>query len=197
MNLSILLPGQEPSQRDAPVQVVLAYEGHGAFQAATEIYRAVAGRLTGQFEFRECWLPFSAFAEPLSLERSVNAAAEADLVFCCPNNAYFLPGAVQNWIRLSLARHRQPDGALAVLLPVTAGKSPYQTPVERDLRATAQATGLAFFCREYLAEPPRDLPSRLTKTRAHLKTALMGPAFFKAIPTCGIGESMINPAVSP
>lgn len=162
MDLSVRLPKQEQSQRAAPIQVVLAYDGHVAFQAARKIYRAVVRRLDGRFEFRECWLPFSAFAEPQSLERAVNVAAEAEMVFCCPSNPYLLPGLVQDWIRLWLKRRSQPDGALVLLLPTMAENVSRQTLMERDLRATARAADLAFFVSEYI--DGRDLPSVVTKT---------------------------------
>lgn len=143
---------------DAPVKVVLAYDDNAGSQAAEKIFRAIAGRLAGRFEFDECWLHFSAFVEPASLERAVNFAAEAEIVFCCPNNGYLLPGPVQNWFRLWLARRAHTDGALAVLLPVTAGESRCQSLVEKDLRATARANGLAFFTHEYIVEHSFDPP---------------------------------------
>lgn len=152
---------QQP-ESDAPVKVVLAYDNNAGFQAADKIYRAIAGRLTGRFEFRERWLPFSAFAEPDSLECAVNAAAEAEMVFCCPANPYLLPGLVQDWIRFWLMRRSQPDGALVLLLPTMAGSDSCQTLMERDLRATARAAGLAFFVSKYIVG--RDLPSVTTKT---------------------------------
>lgn len=150
-------PQPESAQPDlSPIKVVLAYDGEAAFHAAKRVYHGIMGRLAGQFGFRECWLPFSGFAEPAFVVRAVIAAREADIVFCCPNNAYLLPGNVQDWIRLWLARRRLPSGALAVLLPLTMEKSPYQTPVERDLRATARANGLAFFAHEYIQDGSLD-----------------------------------------
>jgi hypothetical protein len=137
-------------ESDAPVKVVLAYENSTGFQAAEKIYRAVAGRLTGRFEFRECWLRFSAFAEPASLERAVNVAAEAEMVFCCPSNPYLMPGLAQDWIRLWLKQRSQPDGALVLLLPAMAENASCQTLMVRDLRATARAADLAFFVSEYI-----------------------------------------------
>ena len=130
--------------------MLFAYENDAAFQAAGKIYRAVVARVTGRFEFRECWLRFSALAEPASLEPAVKAVAEAEMVFCCPANPYLLPRPVQDWIQHWLKRRRQPDAALVLLLPATAGNTSRQTLMERDLRATARAADLAFFVSEYI-----------------------------------------------
>lgn len=146
-------------EANTPIKIVLACENNAGLRAAEKIYRAIAGRLAGRFEFDECWLHFSAFVEPVSLERAVNFAAEAEIVFCCPNNGYLLPGPVQNWFRLWLARRAHTDGALAVLLPVKAGESCCPSLVEKDLRATARANGLAFFAHQYGIDAAFDSPA--------------------------------------
>jgi hypothetical protein len=153
----------EQQQPEAPVKVVFAYDDDAAFHAAMEIYRGVTGRLTAQFEFRDFWWRFDALAKPALFERAVGIAAEADLVFCCPGNPQVLPRLVQDWIRQWLTRRTQPDGALVLLSPVIAGNPPSPTLLERDLRETARAGGLAFFATNYLADhsqPPASSPAK-------------------------------------
>lgn len=146
---------EQTTEMIAPVKIVLACENNAGFQAARKIYRAIVRRLTGRFEFRERWLSFDALAEPASLERAADAAAEAEMVFCCPGNPYLLAARVQDWIRLWLARRTQPDGALVLLLPTMTESVSRQTLMERDLRETARVAGLDFFAAEYTVESPR------------------------------------------
>jgi len=140
----------EQQQPESPIKVVFAYEDDAAFHAAMIIYRGVAGRLTAQFEFRDFWWRFGTLAKPAVFERAVGMATDADLIFCCPGNHQVLPRLVQDWIRQWITRRTQPDGALALLLPVIAGNCPSPTLLERDLRETARAGGLAFFTTNYL-----------------------------------------------
>lgn len=155
------LPEQQPP--DMPVKVVLAYDDDIALHAAMGVYRGVVGRLTAEFEFRDFWWRFDALAKPALFELAVGVAAEADLVFCCPGNPQMLPRLVQDWIRQWLTRRTQPDGALVLLLPVSAGNPPSPTLLERDLRETARAGGVAFFATNYLADhsqPPASSPAQ-------------------------------------
>lgn len=147
----------------APVKVAFAYEDDPAFRAAMETYHGVAGRLPAQFEFTDFWWRFDALAKPALFERAVGIAAEADLVSCCPGNPHVLPRLIQDWIRQWLTRRAQLDGALVVLLPIIAGNSPSPTLLERDLRETARAAGLAFFARNYLADHSQPLASSPAK----------------------------------
>lgn len=144
----------------APVKVAFAYEDDPAFRAAMETYRGVAGQLTAQFEFRDFWWRFDALAKPPLFERAVSIAAEADLVFCCPGNPHVLPRLVQDWIRQWLTRRTQPDGALVVLLPISGSNPSLPTLLERDLRETANAGGLAFFARNYQVEHSQPLATK-------------------------------------
>jgi hypothetical protein len=155
-------PNQEPFRSNLPIKMVLAYDGEAAFHAAKDIYRAVIRKLTAQFEFRDSWWRFDAFAEPASLDRAVDLAADADLVFCCPNNPYALPRLAQDWIRLWLSRRIDPDGAFVLLLPVMAGNSSRQTLLEKDLRETARVSGLTFFAAKYMLSPQLSAPGVAT-----------------------------------
>jgi hypothetical protein len=139
-------------REQAPVTVALAYDGDAAFRAAREVYLGVARSLAGEFEFRDFWWRFDALVEQTLFERAVGIAAEADIVFCCPGNPHVLPRAVQDWICRWLTRRTQPDGALVILLPIVTGTSPSPTLLERDLRETARASGLAYFTNYYTPE---------------------------------------------
>lgn len=136
----------------APITVALAYDGDAAFRAARELYLGVIRLLPDEFGFRDFWWRFDMLAQRALFERAVGIAAEADLVFCCPSNPQVLPHTVQNWIWHWLRRRKRSDGALVILFPVAAGAPLSQTRLERDLRETARASGLAFFATNYWAD---------------------------------------------
>lgn len=180
------MPNQPPPE--LPVNVVFAYEEDFAFHAAMKIFRGVAGRLAAQFEFHDFSWRFGALTKPAVFERAAGIAAGADVVFCCPSNPHVLPRLVQDWIRQWLTRRTLPDGALALLLPATARKFASPTLLERDLRETARAGGLAFFVTSYLvnhsphaAASPAQLPAVLRED----KDAVLRPPT-RVIKPCGV-----------
>ena len=152
------------TQPDMPVRMVSAFDGNAAFQAAKQICRAVTQNLNDQFDFHEEWFQFSAFTERAGVERAAKAAADADIVFCCPNNPHALPGPLQDWLRLWLARRNQADAALVLLLPSSPEPAPEPEVLGKDFRETARANGITFFVTEYAAEPRPVMESLPTQT---------------------------------
>lgn len=131
--------------------MIFACDGNAAFGAARDIYRAIVRTLDADFVFRDSWFGFDDLAAPAAFEQTVVSAAAADLIFCCPSNPYSLPHSVLDWMGQWLARRQQPDGVLAMLLPVVAGHSfSHQTLLEKDLRETARVNGLTFFSTKYI-----------------------------------------------
>lgn len=153
---------------DSPITVALTYADDAAFRVAKEVYLGVVRSLTVEFQFRDFWWRFDALTERNLFARAVGIAAEADIVFCCPSNPHVLPRPVQDWLCHWLTRRTQPDGALVILLPFTAGTTPSQTLVERDLRETARVSGLACFVNYYLSGHPPHQPTRTFELSKHV-----------------------------
>lgn len=132
--------------RRGPLKVVLVYDGFADLIRAHEIWSRLVSTFEGDIEFVSSAWNFSLLRDPELGRRAARKAAGASMLLFAASGRSELPTHMRDWIGASIPWRKGRQSALVAVLDDQSPPSKTGAQICKYLRATAQKTGMDFFC---------------------------------------------------
>lgn len=138
-------PFLDKAKAPFPLSVVVIYNDMHAALRAAQMIEHFGQKYQGKMAPRLQPLPLSQLSDQGCYERSLAAAASADMIIVSINGPGGLPPALKQWIQDCTAQKREGDSAVVALLGSMDESDPVDSPRLQFLKNAVRSAGLDFF----------------------------------------------------